>query len=289
MVLLLSIFTVVLGANLTPASATTPNNSSRYVDLYLSQFDDPNGNQGRYNAAISQIRLAAGEEIRDNVWLSPGTALSAGLIELRLWDRDRPTPAHMLTLFINPQNLYIGGFQSRGGPMLFADASRNVRDEVARAHGPVYFLNMNGSYDSLGRAMGEGRDEPETMNIDALFGSAARLNGQYTSTVNNLENRANVATDMFRMIGAFAEAVRFPRFRDSFGAGLNRQTVTVINPFLQTLRNEWGHMSDWTRQFLNFPNNTQPRYFQGIGTLRGWSDVTNWLRMVNGRSTDQPV
>jgi hypothetical protein len=290
MVLLLSILMLLLGTGLAPASANTPNNQKKTVNLTLSEWNDRAGNRGRYNVAITEIRRAAGEEIRpnSNIWQSMGTAVSAGLIEVNVWDEGGSL---VISFFLNPQNLYIGGFRARGQTFLFGDASTNIRDEVARHYGPAVVMAQEGSYFRLlAELSGPGRPgEPTKMNIHSLLGSMQRLNSVTADEVNTEPTRQNIATDMMRVIGMFAEGARFPHFRDRFGLALNNVKTDVITPTLQTLRLKWGKISDWARQFNRNPGGTAPLHIANVGTFAVWADLVLWLRVVNGRSPNQSV
>jgi hypothetical protein len=288
MVLLVSLAALLLGTSLTPARADTPNNTTRYIDLTLSVSDDPQHNRGRFNAAITQLRIAAGHEVRgDNVWLTSGTAQSAGLVEFRIWgDGGRL----LLTVFINPQNLYVGGWRSvTGETYLFNDASTNIRNEVTREVGPYIPLPLGGSYQALvGAAVRDGREEPSTLNIYALTGSLERLANVRYDQINQRSTQGNIGVDMLRLVGLLSESARFPLYRDSFGTGLDTQTLTVLTPLHQELRTEWGRISEWARRYL--ADSTIPALVvAGVATFRNWNDIVKWLRAINGRPESSPV
>jgi hypothetical protein len=269
--LFLAIATVVAGLGVPRAQADTPDGTTKEVTLQVD-WDFTGGNVGPYHTAISHLRQAAGRIFRDDVYITQ--ASEPGLIALRLGMGDGTYP---LSLYLNPANLYIGGFRPSNGKLYaFNDASQNVRTEMARG-GHVNILSFGGGYDSLIATAGR---EPTIENLDGFRGSIRSLAGVTDAEA----SKQGIAESMILFSGAFSEAARFTDFRDNWDAVIaGRQGGSffeISNTSLRSLRESWGRLSKFAVDVTSNPMtdgivipDVRPPFFL-------WEDVRAHLRMI---------
>ncbi|MFE2463631.1 ribosome-inactivating family protein [Streptomyces sp. NPDC059402] len=271
----------MLGVGTSNALADTPNNTTRAVSFVLDT--GPGIDNGpRYENAILQIRQAAGHEWRSGDLYESQTT-PAGLVAIRILRAGGA--GEYTTLYMNPENLYIGGFRAGNGELYaFNDASQNVRDEMARG-GPVHLLPFGGSYGGLRAVLNGsvGYEEPRYANMLNMSIAATTLNEVPNPYAASGVARQDIARSMLYMIGAFSEGARFTTYRDIYRNVFNNRISTyqeIWNYRLESLRTSWSPLSRFAYRITNDPNNTAPLLVPHIGTFSTYNDVHNILRVV---------
>ncbi|MFC9050692.1 ribosome-inactivating protein [Streptomyces anthocyanicus] len=276
---------ILLGLNVPRAAADTPNRQTTYIDFHIDPEID---NVPHYRSVVQQLRRGAGHLIHgNNIYETMGQGQNAGLVALNLYNADW---VHQTTLYFNASNLYLVGFKSRTGQAyLFSDASANAREEVGREvrGAPVTTLPFAGSYTSLVNTLPGAETEPTTIGIYAIQTNMEALARTPNPAAATGAYRGSIARAMLIMIGAFAEAARFPMFRDHFEAAFRRfaNPSVVVTPTMQALRTAWGQMSRWVQQLVSGPPPTPAVFGSGVYffVLASWEDVDKYLRAINGQ------
>ncbi|WP_189825426.1 ribosome-inactivating family protein [Streptomyces finlayi] len=276
---------ILMGLNVPRATADTPNGRTTYIDFHIDAAID---NVPHYRTVVQQLRTASGHLVHGNdIYETMGRGLDAGLVALNLYNADW---VHQTTLYFNASNLYLVGFKSQSGQAyLFSDASTNAREEVGREvrGAPVATLPFSGSYTSLVNTLPGAETEPTTIGIYNIQTNVENLARTPNASAATGYYRGNIARAMLVMIGAFAEAARFPMFRDQFEAAFRRfaNPSNVVTPTMQALRTSWGQMSRWVRQLISGPPPAPAIFGSGVYffVLATWEDVEKYLRAINGQ------
>lgn len=217
---------ILLGLNVPRAAADTPNRQTTYIDFHVDPEID---NVPHYRSVVQQLRRGAGHLIHgNNIYETMGQGQNAGLVALNLYNADW---VHQTTLYFNASNLYLVGFKSRTGQAyLFSDASANAREEVGREvrGAPVTTLPFAGSYTSLVNTLPGAETEPTTIGIYAIQTNMEALARTPNPAAATGAYRGSIARAMLIMIGAFAEAARFPMFRDHFEAAFRPRAFVLL-------------------------------------------------------------
>jgi hypothetical protein len=291
----LAALTVLAGLNAPRARADVADSHTAFIDMHLDYDID---NRGHYLEVIRQLRAAAGHVYRANVYETSGTARPSGLIALNLFDQNWNAQT---TIFFNPQNLYIAGFKARNGQSyIFADASSNSTSEVYRhaavSGGPEpRFLNFEGNYaGSRGLINTAIHGEERAVGLQGMIDSMRALGNVPNIAYATGVGRGVIASHLLRMVGAFAEAARFPLFRDRFERvfGYHASTQNIVTDLMVQLRSQWAAMSEWVRRFGNDPTTPEGNFGHGLDgpgndrTIRlgRWAHVEEWMRSINGPS-----
>jgi hypothetical protein len=270
----MTLFACVFTISVPQARADTPNGTTKVLRLTLDTEYNTDNTQ-RYQDVITQLRQAAGQ-----IWTSGDVYRTqtgpAGLIALRILQQDG---REQVTLYLNPNNLYIGGFRTRSGELYaFSDASPNVRNEMSRG-GPLNILDFGGSYTGLRRVINqsEGYGEPRYANLDVMSTAAESLGG-----VPDRYARKTIAVTMMFFTGAFSEGARFTVYRDAYSHvmnGHNTLLTEISNNTLQQLRAHWPGLSRWMQDVVKGLH-PAPYYINPIGTFRTYGDARVYLRTV---------
>lgn len=265
---------VVAGFGAPKAQADTPDGTTKAVVLKLLR-NYSGENVGPYHTALIHLRQAAGRIYRDDVYITQ--AAPPGLVALRIHDAG---DNELVSVYLNPANLYIGGFRSKSGQLFaFNDASENVRTEMGRG-GQVNILNFGGSTGSLITAAG---GEPTIESIDGLINSANNLGNTTNLATANGSQKAGIAAAMIKFSGAFSEAARFSDFRDQWDpviAGrMGGSYFPIMTNSLGELSAAWGTISKFALDINDVPG-TPPVTVDGVGKFSTWADVQNHLRVI---------
>lgn len=272
-----------INASTSPALADTADHTTKYLVMTLDDELPDVYNTDDYQRTITELRKAAGHIYKDDVYETMGAKNLAGLIALQLND------AHsnpLCWLYINPQNLYIGGFQAKNGlSYVFSDTPAHVIDEIQRHNGGVNpeVLNLAGTYASLRTTVAS---EPTKSDIYDMR-SSANILGNVTSLGSALNGmRPQIALAMFTFMSAYSEGARFPHYRDEFSLALDGSSNHVyLDSEALRLRSSWQDLSNFAHSISENPN-TAPRYIPGLGgTLKNWQDVRTYVRNIKGKDS----
>jgi hypothetical protein len=280
LVALLALLSMVFAVNVPRASADTPDQTTKVLWFTIDTTYGHRNNTQRYQDVIMKLRQASG-----HLWASGDVYATqtspAGLIALRLLDHGG---REMVTVYFNPQNMYLGGFRAQNGYLYaFADASENVRDEMARG-GPVNLLPFGGSYDDLRDEIKSNNTagEPAAANLETMYFAANALGETPNPDAAHSYYRSTIASSMMFFIGAFSEGARFTDFRDVYSQvfnGYNIELTTVSDIYLQSLRADWSQMSRWVQEVVN-GTNPGPHFLNNVGYYYTYADAHRHLRLI---------
>ncbi|MEU3297576.1 ribosome-inactivating family protein [Streptomyces longwoodensis] len=237
-------------------------------------------NTDRYQAAITNLRKAAGHIYRDDIYETMGSRSLAGIIVLQLNDVNGDA---LCWLYLNPQNLYISGFRTRDArSYVFSDTPAHVVDEVQRHNGGLSpgVLGMAGTYSNL---RGWVAAEPTKSDIYSIRSHAYFLGDAHPS---NTDDNPIIALAMFEFMSAFSEGARFPHYRDEFSQALDGSSNHIyLDSEALKLRSSWQDLSNYAHAITENPS-IPPRYISGLGTtLYGWQDVRRYVRSIKGKDS----
>ncbi|QMU69805.1 ribosome-inactivating family protein [Streptacidiphilus sp. P02-A3a] len=287
------VFLATMTAMAQPAGADTPPGQVAHVYMNL---DNRSGNSAAagYSAFINSLRSAAGHAFRGGTYIAQSNP--GGIIRADINATGGTRPLGM-TLWIDPQNLYVLGFTNANNQTLYfddlspADVDRVAGGALAEGfHGGFQRLPFGGNYMSLSAAAGRGRDAmPISMND--IYSSVANL---ATTNSGNIGTSTLFASrSLMLLIQVTSEAARFNNvygiMSQALGTPVTRNSLPSQE---QNLENNWAAMSGFGVSVSN-NSTTRPVTIVGAGApdgdghptnlvLHSWSDVARYVGTLLG-------
>jgi hypothetical protein len=261
---------VVLLANMVgmagPAAADVGPGQVAHIYMEIDNRPGSSAAAG-YSAFINSLRTAAGHAFRGGTYIAQSNA--GGIIRADI-NATGGTSALPLTLWIDPQNLYVLGFTNANNQTLyFNDLTPAAIDLVAGGalaqgfHGGFQILPFGSNYDGLSAAAGRGRGAmPVSMND--IYSSVASL---ATMTSGNVATGSqSAARSLMLLIQVTSEAARFSNVYGIMSQALGTPGSRGGLPTQeQNLENNWSAMSGYGVSVSN-NSTTRPVTIVGAGS-----------------------
>ncbi|QMU75060.1 hypothetical protein GXW83_04065 [Streptacidiphilus sp. PB12-B1b] len=276
-----------------PAAADVGPGQVAHIYMELDNRPGSSAAAG-YSAFINSLRSAAGHAFRGGTYIAQSNAGGIIRADINATGGTSPLP---LTLWIDPQNLYVLGFTNANNQTLyFNDLSPAAVDLVTGGalaqgfHGGFQRLPFDSNYDGLSAAAGRGRGAmPISMND--VYSSVASL---ATTTSGNLATSSQpAARSLMLLIQVTSEAARFSNvygiMSEALGTPDSRGGLPTQE---QNLENNWAAMSGYGVSVSN-NSTTRPVTIVGAGAadsdghptnlvLHSWSDLARYVGILLG-------
>jgi hypothetical protein len=229
-----------------PAAADVPGNRVTWVIHHLQNNPDDTTTDGtaRYYDVISRIRSAAGHSFYpQGVGITQNYKDGLIGVDIRTHHDKR-----LVVLFINPQSLYISGFQAKDGNVYyFPDASPEVKHELgsyASSVGkPAIGLPLKGTWSEWEYLTGN--EHFPDYNMLLVAGYASSLG---SITVNTVSGSAQgIAYAMLYLDPAYSQALRYTVYRDNVGRVMHDLFAKgpVYTPAALEMRANTTRINNW--------------------------------------------
>ena len=247
-----------------------------------------------YSAFINSLRSAAGHAFRGGTFIAQSNAGGIIRADINATGGTRPLP---MTLWIDPQNLYVLGFTNANNQTLyFNDLTAAEVDLVAGGalaqgfHGGFQRLPFGSNYNSLSAAAGRGR-EAMPISMNDIYSSVANL--ATTASGNIATGSQFAARSLMLLIQATSEAARFSNVYGIMSQALGTPDSRGGLPTQeQNLENSWSAMSGYGLSVTN-NSTTPPVTIAGAGApdrdghatnlvLHSWNDVARYVGILLG-------
>ena len=289
-------FAVLLATMIGTAGPAAADVGPGQVAHIYMELDNRPGNSAAagYSAFINSLRRAAGHAFRGGTYIAQSNAGGIIRADINATGGTSPLP---LTLWIDPQNLYVLAFTNANNQTLyFNDLSPTAVDLVTGGalaqgfHGGFQRLPFASNYDGLSAAAGRGRGAmPISMND--VYSSVASL---ATTTSGNLATSAqSAARSLMLLIQVTSEAARFSNVYGIMSQALGTPDSRGGLPTQeQNLENNWEAMSGYGVSVSN-NSTTRPVTIVGAGAadsdghstnlvLHSWNDLSRYVGILLG-------
>ncbi|HEV2637717.1 MAG TPA: ribosome-inactivating family protein [Actinocrinis sp.] len=282
--------TALLGTGIGSASADTGTGHVTRVSLNIPLSGPRTANGAAYSSFLTALRAAAGHLYRGSTYVNQSSA--GGLIraDVTMTGDDGNDP---ITLWINPENLYVLGFSNGfGETMYFNDIDQTDLTALNRAataagfNGGGAILPFASNYDNLSGAAGRGR-EATPISWNAISGAVGTLSNTRLGAVTGTA-ATNAARGLMLMIQLTSESARFTGVSSLFSTALTTSTSLGGLPLQQQYQeNSWAAMSLFGTNITN-QGSTPPVTITGAGpgasnlVLSTWSQVAAYLGILLG-------
>ncbi|MFF4247042.1 ribosome-inactivating family protein [Streptomyces sp. NPDC001822] len=275
------------------ATASAAVGQNQITHLYMNLGTPNSGQQNQYQALIDSLRVAAsdggGSHFRGNTYLSQYNNQGLIRLSLRLTDEQQE-----ISLWIDPQNLYVLGFTNNANQTWqFNDNRFSLADRLSasgyQSNGAVQTLYFGGGYTSLTASAGRDRGTFQHNWAD-IVGSVRQLARVTNPTggQNNGSQQTYTARSLFLMIQMTSEAARFYDITGVFrSAMVNADRPAGITAYQSNLENGWGQASAFG---WSVTNNAQTPGIVTTGQVawNNWADVASRIAIMLFRITAIP-
>lgn len=261
----------------TAAFADTDGVNHVYMNIDASGSESQ---QSSYGGLIDSLRRAVAHDWRNGVRQAQWGDHN-GIIQLTLTHAEQGT----LTLWIQPQNLYVLGFTNRDGDTwAFQDEGNNLFGRLRAMNinpGTERTLNFGGNYSSLSQAAGRGR-EAMSISYNDFWGSFSNL---VSTTDPTGGAQQNVARSLMFMIQYTSEAGRFNDVYNLMSriTRSSQETQDGLSNFQQNLENNWAAISLYGARVTNDPT-TPAQDIPQVANLSSFNDVSRLLAVAISQS-----
>ena len=247
-----------------------------------------------YSAFINSLRSTAGHAFRGGAYIAQSNA--GGIIRADINATGGTSPLPM-TLWIDPQNLYVLGFTNANNQTLYfndltaAEVNLVAGGALAQGfHGGFQRLPFGSNYNSLSATAGRGR-EAMPISMNDIYSSVANL--ATTNSGNIGTSTQSAARSLMLLIQVTSEAARFSNVYGIMSEALGTRGSRAGLPTQeQNLENNWAAMSGYGVSVSN-NSTTRPVTIAGAGAadsdghptnlvLHSWSDVARYVGMLLG-------